>query len=329
MNDDQEDKLSMYYAVIAAAEKHETAWQPLPAFVTQYGNFTTHVDTIRDLAEDQIQGITGATRDKAQRRQAMAELAFPVATAVQAWALENDNAELADRVGFSMSDFLNGRDTIAEERAQVVHDEGETNLAGLGDFGVTQQLLDDSQATIDAYHEFLTAPREAITDRKAATAAMRVAFADADDVLKNRLDKLIPILALTQPAFATDWRNARGVYDSGGGGGSGGGSDDDSSSSSSESSLSSTSTSTEDSSSSFFSSSSQSSMSSIPSSSSSSALSIPPPSSSSSLSSISSFFSSSSSSFPVPPSSSSSSISSFFSSSSSSSFPLSSSSSDV
>lgn len=223
MTDPQEDKLSMYYAVIAASEKHTAAWQTLPAFVTQYGLFTAQVDVIRDTIDGQIQGISGAARDKAERRQEMAELAYPVASVLQAWALENDDAELADRVSFTLSDFLHDRDTVAEEYAQLVHDEANANVASLADYGVDAAKLSALAAAIAAYHTALTAPRLAITDRKAATAALKVAFAEADKILKERLDKLVPILTQDHPAFATDWGNARIIVDSGGGGGGGSG----------------------------------------------------------------------------------------------------------
>ena len=59
----------------------------------------------------------------------------------------------------------------------------------------------------------------------AITAGLKTSFANADGVLKNRLDKLVPILALDNAAFATDLWNSRNIYDSGrpsvGGGDSG------------------------------------------------------------------------------------------------------------
>ena len=72
---------------------------------------------------------------------------------------------------------------------------------------------------IDAYHAQIVAPRTAIIDRKAATSTLAAAFDAADRVLVDRLDKLIPLLALTQAAFATDYRNSRIIVDSGGRGG--------------------------------------------------------------------------------------------------------------
>lgn len=217
MTDQQEDKLSMYYAVIAAADRHSAIVQGLPAFATHYGEFTAKVDTIRDLLDGQNAGVSGATEAKATARQSMAALAYPVAAAVQAWALANGDSQLADIVGYSQSDFLHSRDTIAEERAQRVHDEAEPRLADLGDYGVDAAMLTNLSNAIAGYHAELVRPQQAIQDRKTVTAGLKTGFASADDVLRNRLDKLVPILAMDHPAFATDWWNSRNIYDSGGG----------------------------------------------------------------------------------------------------------------
>ncbi|MFT5470309.1 MAG: hypothetical protein ACI8UO_005437 [Verrucomicrobiales bacterium] len=170
MTDKEEDKLSTYYAVIASCAKHNTAWQSLPAFANGYGEFQTEVDAISAAAETQQAGITGAAKDKSARRQTLAEYACPVAASVQAWATLNDNATLAGRIAFTLSDFLYGRDTESEERARLVHTEATAILASLTDYGVTQQLLDDLLAAIDAYKATLAAPRAAITQAMAELA---------------------------------------------------------------------------------------------------------------------------------------------------------------
>lgn len=213
MNDGQENKLSMYFAVVAACNKHTAAWQALTAFANAYTGFQSEVGDIGSAADEQRAGTTGSAKDKSARRQTMAEAAFPVGTALQAWALVNNDQALAARVYIRFTAYLNIRDTEAEQQARLVHKEATANLASLPDYGVTQQLLDELDAAIAAYHTALTAPRAAITTRKAATAAIKKSFVNADNLLKNRMDKLVPILAPQQPAFATDYWNARMIVD--------------------------------------------------------------------------------------------------------------------
>lgn len=219
MNRRQEDKLSMYYAVIAACDKHNAAWAGLAAFATGYTAFQGHVATIAAASGDQQAGTIGHARQKTQARAAMAAAATPLAGALQAWAAVESQPAVAAKIDFAPSDLLYGRDTLAEDRARLIHGEATTRLAALATYGVTQPLLDTLGDAIDAYHAQIVAPRTAIIDRKAATSTLAAAFDAADRVLVDRLDKLIPLLALTQAAFATDYRNSRIIVDSGGRGG--------------------------------------------------------------------------------------------------------------
>ena len=217
MNGNQEDKLGMYYSVETACDKHSAVWQTLPAFITAFGEFQTHVAAISDAAESQETGVTGASRSKNIVQKAVADEAYPIGTAVQTWATITGDNQLAKRVYKSMSDFnYYLRDTEVEIHARLVHTEATAHLAALADYGVTQARLDELDAAIDAYHALLVAPRTAITDRKAATAALKALFKQADTVLKTRMDKLVPILAKDHPAFVADYENARIIVDSGG-----------------------------------------------------------------------------------------------------------------
>lgn len=215
MNNRLEDKYSMYFAVEATCAKHAAAWAALPAFVTHHTAFTDALATLSAEIDRQRSGITGATRDKSAARQTLAERAFPIGTATQAWALVEGDHQLAARVYHPITDYFRGRDTEAAELARTVHAEATTHLADLADYGVDQTRLDDLAAAISAYHTALTAPRGAIIDRKSATAALAEGFQIIDDLLNNRLDKLVPILAPTQPAFAADYQNARIIVDTG------------------------------------------------------------------------------------------------------------------
>lgn len=220
MTDKQENKLGMYYSVVAACENHNAVWSGLPAFATAFTEFQSHVDAIGDAAEAQETGVTGATKNKNTALKNLTDAAYPLGTAVQAWATVEGDTQLAERVYWSRSDYLYGRDADSETMARTVLTEATANLPALADYGVTQAKLDDLSAAIDAYHAVLVAPRAAITDRKAATAALVDHFTAADTVLKGRMDNLAPILAADTPEFGRDYENARIIVDSGGGAGS-------------------------------------------------------------------------------------------------------------
>ncbi len=213
MTDHQEDRLSMYYAVIAACEKHAAAWVALPAFGAALSDFQAAIGDVASAAAAQQVGIPGATLAKSSARQAMIGSVFPIGTALQAWATVNGDPRLGARVYHCRSDYSDSRDTDAEKFARIVLAEARARVGDLADYGIDQAGLDALSAAIDAYHTVIAQPRVAITERKAATAALSAAIDAADAALKTRMDKLVPILAPAQPAFTTDYANARIIVD--------------------------------------------------------------------------------------------------------------------
>ncbi len=218
MNATQENQVGMFYSVQATAVKHSEAWQGLPAFSQSYDQFSDLVSIIAQTARDQLTGITGATVDKHRARRALTEVAFPIGTAFQSWALAQGNDQLATQAYHPRTDYLYQRDTAAETYASKLLEVATPHIADLGDYGISQADLDELEEAITGYHDLLVAPRTAITDRKAATLLMAQAFAEARAILRFRLDKLVPLIAQDYSEFAVDWWNARQIVDSAGGG---------------------------------------------------------------------------------------------------------------
>ncbi len=218
MNDREEDKLDMYYAVITACDAHHSAWSDLSAFASAYSDFQALVKSISQAARDQLTGPSGAARQKSRKRNEMAERAVAISGALQAWASVNGAAQIADRAGFSLTDLLQCRDTDAEKRARIVEKDAtaihDTDPAEAEKYGINQARLDELTSAIADYHQVLVAPRSAIIDRKAATSRLKAGIREADKILKERMDNLIPILTPANPRFAIDYDNSRKIVGS-------------------------------------------------------------------------------------------------------------------
>lgn len=65
----------------------------------------------------------------------------------------------------------------------------------------------------------LSQPQNARASKKTATENVEAGCADIDDILENRMDKLMPKSEAISPDFVRDYRNARIVVDNTGGGG--------------------------------------------------------------------------------------------------------------
>ena len=212
MNTKQLNKLTMTLAVEGICDANSPIWQPLQAFADAYADLKTRVTNIQALGQSQAQDNTGITQDKQNSRQAMCDLALPIASAVHAFAVKNKNNQLATQVDFSMSDLMGGRDVQSAQHCQNVHDLANTNLASLGTHGVTAAKLTALQTAITGYNQFISKPRDLRAQGKTVTGTLQDEFDAADQALVL-LDDLIYQFSPAHAKFVADYTNARIIVD--------------------------------------------------------------------------------------------------------------------
>jgi len=98
---------------------------------------------------------------------------------------------------------------------QVVNERTTGALHELAVYGVTQAMLDEQQAAIDAYFADLVKPHEGVISRKNATASILEEFRKGDEILTLRLDKLAGMLMTSNPEVYKSYMNARIILDLG------------------------------------------------------------------------------------------------------------------
>jgi hypothetical protein len=213
MNSVQENKKTMYYAVEETCKATQNIWQVLPAFVVAFNEFTSNLRVLEELLNNQAADITGATESKALLRSIMVEKAIQTASAVYTYYIQTGNVDKKNRVDFSRSDLLNIRDTASLDKCKLIHDEAQSILTNLGDYGVNKTELDDLQASIDAYKTQLSEPKIQRDNKKDFSSKIKETMSGTDHILHNKLDKLIEQFKTSNPEFYQKYKNARMIID--------------------------------------------------------------------------------------------------------------------
>jgi hypothetical protein len=182
----------------------------VPAFADAYADVQSHVTNIQTFSQNQSQDITGIARDKQQARQAMCNLALPVAGAIHAYATKTDNNELEAKSNFSLSDLMAGRDSASAECCLNLHDLANTILADLASYGITASKLTLMKAGIGAYNLLISKPRDTRVKGKTITGSIETEFAALDKAF-SIMDDLIPQFAPANQQFVDDYNNARTI----------------------------------------------------------------------------------------------------------------------
>lgn len=216
MNQIQQNKLAMYRAIAALLQgTNETSEiAALPARLTALNAL---IATIDELDRTQNLPIRGRIGDRDALLGAAMQAALEFAGYASSYARENGLRDLAERVDVAEKDFARLRLTRRPGLAQQVHDAVAPFVAQLASYGVTPATLTALQTKIDAARAALVEPRITVTEKMAATRALRKACADADELLDAHIDALVFPLRVTAPEFYDRYRAARDVLANPGG----------------------------------------------------------------------------------------------------------------
>jgi len=211
----QENKLSMYISVQQVTNFHSEAWGSFKVFKDQFSGFEGLIEKILELRKIQEGKITGVTKDKAAAAYNAVEKGLIVQDKLSAYGSIIDDNKLIDRVSYSFSKLINSRDTFIINRLQIIHENASKYISELADYELTQEDLDELESLITRFRSIVENPRQAITNRARATSEIKVYFAEADKVLKCRLDKLINHYKASNSAFWKQYKSARKIIDLG------------------------------------------------------------------------------------------------------------------
>ena len=215
MNKQNEDKMSMFYALLQVLAKHVAVWTGLVPFKNAHDEFKGNVASIEDATQTQETSLKGVALDKRFKKEAMVKSTLAIAQGVFAYAVDQGDLVLQAKVDYSRSDLMQTRDAIIAQTCQNIHDLANPILAALGAYGLIAADLTAQQSTIDAYTATVGSPRAALTVRKGATAEINALTKDSMKILNNRMDKLMPEFEGSNPDFFQEYFDARMIVNSG------------------------------------------------------------------------------------------------------------------
>ena len=215
MNDRQENKVSMYLAVLSVCDLYNPDWAGSVGFANAVGRFRDKLLELNNTVEVQETPRTGIHKDKMNVWEAMKDEALLVSGAVTAYATTINNQRLKDAVHFTATDLMRVRDTLAGQRALIIHDQANAVVANLADFGVTPATLTSLNGRILEFNKLMVAPRVAIVDRKGATSQLKNQMKELDMILKDEMDPLMAAYRNTALGFYDAYFNARKIVDTG------------------------------------------------------------------------------------------------------------------
>ncbi len=212
----QERKLNMYEVVLDFLNATDpNIISQIPQVDVSITLLETKVNQITDFVGEQITNRKGIAAAKVLHRQTLTDKTIIIARKVEAFAVNNNNTELAAKVKFSNTAIEKMPDNILVATATNIHDIALPIIADLAPYNLVTDNLVDYKTNIDTYFSYLSKPRTEIVEKKDATSELRKLFSETDDLLKNKIDILVGSVHSDEPHFYNNYTNSRILIDPG------------------------------------------------------------------------------------------------------------------
>ncbi|SFF47880.1 hypothetical protein [Sunxiuqinia elliptica] len=213
MNQDQNKHMRMYLATQTVLDNYTMRWNTIPVMVTVKNELDELIQRIEQKNEETDAASLGTTAQKETTRQTLTEKAVTVSGILQAFAAFNDDLPLAEKVKLTKSDLLTCRETDVESLVRPVIDLARKRLGDLADFMLTEDMLVETETSLDSFKALIGQPRTIRNQAFAAINMLEELMDQTDALLKQKLDKLMIRFEFSDSVFFEEYTRARVIVD--------------------------------------------------------------------------------------------------------------------
>jgi hypothetical protein len=217
MNKHQENQHTRNKKVEQVFDENTSVCQSIPAFVSTVTLFKANNQKIDDTAVKQKTPTSGYTEKRDLIKTELAELAIEIAGSVAAYAHENKDEILARKVGYSFTELTHASDAAVKNRVTIIYYEAKNIVNNLTDYGTDNTHINLLEDKLKEFSEIVGKKGYSKEETQTATEQVAELLAENNELLKNRLDKLMLKFRISAPEFYKNYFNARDIYDFGGG----------------------------------------------------------------------------------------------------------------
>lgn len=213
MNKKFTNQFRMLLATQDALDANSPLWGSIPVLLSTKNNFDELLQRIAEVNEKTFSNSKAVTASKAATLNNLITKALPLSGSLEALGAFTGNIRLVGKVAITKSDIERARETDVEAIIAPVIKLARKYLADLGDFGITEDMVVELETTLDDFKVLIGQPRTVRNKAFAAMTLMNELFDAANDVVKNKLDKLMIRFKFTNTEFYSEYERARTIVD--------------------------------------------------------------------------------------------------------------------
>ena len=212
MKTTQTNRVNMFNSVANYLESHNGAWNDMAPMFPAVQDFRNKIAAINTAAQQQ-QTPSGAADNKAEARDALEDVLFLTCQALAVFAHNTNDHDLLALTSLSPSELDRlGADELVN-RATTVLAQANAKKTELATMLVTQANIDELAQALAVFADAKEQPRADTVERMTQTESLSNLIREANDILRNRIDRLVNLFSRSDPDFVAGYRAARVVVD--------------------------------------------------------------------------------------------------------------------
>jgi hypothetical protein len=209
MTDSQENKLTMYQAVLALLASFISIWTGKPVIVAAKTFIEDRIARIRLYRQIQEKDTKGITISKDAIETNLIKATLKVVDGLVPHATATNNQELLKSIDYKPSDLKYTRDNYLIDKCKLVYNTADALRHELESYEVTDVDIMAISTLLGQYEIIVPAKRVSVTAQKVATAGIKTEIKEIDLHLKNNLDNLMLMFRSNKPDFYDGYKASR------------------------------------------------------------------------------------------------------------------------
>ncbi len=212
MNKIQSNQFRMYLSTQAFLDSNASIWSGIPRVVNFKNFFDEIISRIHAKTETTKLGV-GVTQKKDQLKDVIANKTSMLSGILQIIAAEQNDMDLVKAIKVCKSDILRLKESDVDATVNNMTTKATENIKLLADFGVTQDIITELNASVEDFNVLIGKPRTILSQKYAALNNIEELFVVGNEVLKLKMDNAMVIFRDLQSEFYTGYQSARTIID--------------------------------------------------------------------------------------------------------------------
>jgi hypothetical protein len=212
MNKQQTKYFRMMQSTQVHLDNHSALWSTIPKIVA-IKNDIDEIITRISIKSDDISGMVGVSERKEALKGIIAMKGSRLAGTLEAFAHEQGDKDMIAKVSASKTDILRMKEEDLGPFIKFLTDTASQHMTALADYGMTGEVLNELQTSLDEYSALIGKPRIVLNSKYVALDAIDELVDEGNNLLSNRLDKIMLMFRESDPDFYNGYKRARVIVD--------------------------------------------------------------------------------------------------------------------